>query len=110
MFFSKAVVLFSLVASSLAAPCTTAPVVVVSAADNTTTTTPATGDTLTFRTYAQFQISDGVAGKALDEVNTAFPVCISLPPFSLSLCTGVWLFESRLPDAGYCGMSSKHGS
>lgn len=27
------------------------------------------------QSYAQFQVSDGVAGNALDEVNANFPVC-----------------------------------
>lgn len=32
---------------------------------------------LTEKPYSEFQISDGVAGNALAEVNANFPVCIS---------------------------------
>lgn len=47
-------------------------------------TAPATvnqkrADVLTFRTYNQFQISNGTAGNALAEVNLAFPVCYLTP-------------------------------
>jgi hypothetical protein len=33
---------------------------------------------LTVKSYSQFQVSDGVAGNALAEVNAQFPVCTQL--------------------------------
>ncbi|KAI1851302.1 hypothetical protein JX266_003377 [Neoarthrinium moseri] len=64
MQFSIIAVLLSLTATSIAAP---APVHQKRA------------DVLTFRTYNNFQISNGVAGNALAEVNQAFPVDLSNP-------------------------------
>lgn len=61
MYFSKLAVVLSLAATSLAAPAKGfAPY--------------KRADVLTFRKYNDFQISDGVAGNALAEVNAAFPV------------------------------------
>jgi hypothetical protein len=65
MYF-KAAVLFSLLASSIALPM-------------------GNGDrkvkrgVLTVQDYADFQVSSGVAGDALAEVNAKFPVCNPLP-------------------------------
>ncbi|KAI0129172.1 hypothetical protein BJ170DRAFT_362400 [Xylariales sp. AK1849] len=64
MLFSGIAVVLSLAISTLAAP--------VSKAQKRV-------DTLTFRTYNDFQISDGVAGNALEEVNEAFPLGSSDP-------------------------------
>lgn len=63
-FSSTAAVFLSLALSSLAAP------------------TPAQGlerRALTFRSYNTFQISNGVGGDALNEVNKAFPVDLTNP-------------------------------
>lgn len=61
MFFSKLAVVLSLAVTSLAAPATSfAPY--------------KRADVLTFRTYNDFQISNGTAGNALAETNAAFPV------------------------------------
>ncbi len=54
---------------------------------------------LTVQSYADFQVSDGVAGNALDEVNAKFPVRLSPPsPFPLPLP----LFLVRLLMPGPC--------
>jgi hypothetical protein len=55
-------------ASATAASATEASATAVSAASATG------GSVLTVQDYADFQISDGVAGNALDEVNAKFPV------------------------------------
>jgi hypothetical protein len=60
MYF-KAAVVFSLICSAVAAP----------AAAGVGTSK----SVLTSRKYADFQVSDGVAGNALAEVNAKFPVC-----------------------------------
>lgn len=62
MRFSASVLLFGLTASVLAAP-----------------VTPANkrAGVLTQQAYADFQISDGVAGNALAEAQAKFPVCIA---------------------------------
>lgn len=59
MHFPSIAVFLSLAVSSLAAP---------------TPVSQKRANTLSFRTYDQFQISDGKAGNALAEVNAAFPV------------------------------------
>lgn len=58
MLFSKAAVLFSILALSVASPIKSKKAGV-----------------LTVKSYADFQVSDGVAGNALNEVNANFPVC-----------------------------------
>ncbi|ETS85820.1 hypothetical protein PFICI_03845 [Pestalotiopsis fici W106-1] len=66
MYLSNLAVVLSLAAASIAAPATSfAPY--------------KRADVLTFRKYNDFQISDGVAGNALAEVNAAFPVDMSDP-------------------------------
>lgn len=59
MYFSKALVL-AFAASALALPATSKPV--------------KRAGVLTATTYDNFQVSDGVAGNALDEVKAKFPV------------------------------------
>ncbi|ORY71625.1 uncharacterized protein BCR38DRAFT_480125 [Pseudomassariella vexata] len=62
MYFSKVAVFISLAVSAFAAP------------------TPAVQKrALSFRAYNDFQISDGVGGNALAEVNEAFPVDMTDP-------------------------------
>lgn len=61
MYF-KAAVLFSLLASSIALP--------MSNGDR-----KVKRGVLTVQDYADFQVSSGVAGDALAEVNAKFPVC-----------------------------------
>jgi len=57
MFLSKVAVLFTLVALTVSAP------------------VEKRANLLTKKTYAQFQVSDGVGGKALEEVDAIFQVC-----------------------------------
>ncbi|EHY53913.1 hypothetical protein HRR83_004554 [Exophiala dermatitidis] len=59
MYFSPAAILLGLVALSAATPTGVKPVV---------------KRALTARPYSQFQVSDGVAGNALAEVNAQFPI------------------------------------
>ncbi len=63
MYFSKAAVLFGIIALSAAGPIAH----------------KKRADVLTTKSYADFQVSDGVAGNALAEVNANFPVCLSAP-------------------------------
>ncbi|KAK9779156.1 hypothetical protein AB5N19_06570 [Seiridium cardinale] len=64
MHFSNIIAVLSLATASLAAP---------------TAQSQKRADVLTFRPYNDFQISDGVAGNALAEVNAAFPVDLTNP-------------------------------
>ncbi len=64
MYFTKATVLFSIVALSSAGPIAF----------------KKRADVLTAKSYADFQVSDGVAGNALAEVNANFPVCHDRSP------------------------------
>lgn len=80
MYF-KATFLFSLAVSALALP--------------TTTTTQKRAAVLTKRAYADFQVSGGVAGNALAEVQAKFPVS-----FPLSFSTGPTL-STRQTDTAY---------
>jgi hypothetical protein len=61
MHFSKATILFSLIALSAAGPIGL----------------KKKANVLTAKSYSEFQVSDGVAGNALAEVNANFPVCSS---------------------------------
>ncbi|KAJ9615468.1 hypothetical protein H2200_001543 [Cladophialophora chaetospira] len=58
MYFSKATVLFSIITLSAAGPITH----------------KKRADVLTTKSYADFQVSDGIAGNALAEVNANFPI------------------------------------
>ena len=102
MRFSASIILSGLLATALAAPMpkkakSSAAATATAAATNGTaagtaaaavaSATAATGATtaaasgagvLTAQSYADFQVSDGVAGNALDEVNAKFPVCLCL--------------------------------
>ncbi len=88
MFFSKALII-AFAASVLALPapaadsCAKAADTTKAAAAAATTAAKATaakaasgsgGGVLTVSNYADFQVSDGVAGNALDEVKAKFPV------------------------------------
>ena len=67
MRFSASIILSGLLATALAAP---------TPKTKTTAAAAAAGaSTLTVRSYADFQVSDGVAGNALAEVQAKFPVC-----------------------------------
>ena len=75
MYFSKALLLaFAATAFALPHGQRVARATSCDADDDTTTDAATTGGVLTATTYANFQISDGVAGNALDEVNAKFPV------------------------------------
>lgn len=65
MYLSRAILFVSLVASTIAAP------------------SRKRADLLQVQAYAQFQISDGLAGNALEEVAKKFPVRSSKPTASL---------------------------
>jgi hypothetical protein len=60
--YLKAAFLFSLLGSSLALP-------------SRTNSPKVKRGVLTVQDYSEFQVSDGVAGNALAEVNAKFPVC-----------------------------------
>ncbi|ORY66279.1 uncharacterized protein BCR38DRAFT_483920 [Pseudomassariella vexata] len=60
MYFTKIAVVLSMAASTLALP--------------TGAVTPMQKRALTFRPYSEFQVSDGVAGNALEEVQAKFPI------------------------------------
>ena len=70
MRFSASVILSGLVAISLAAP-------IAEEKRAKANATASAGAVLTVRSYADFQISDGVAGNAMAEVMEKFPVCTS---------------------------------
>ncbi len=64
MFFARAAVILAVAAAAVALPMS---------ADGPSKQKRA-GGVLTASSYADFQVSDGVAGKALDEVKAKFPV------------------------------------
>lgn len=73
--FVKATLIFSLAVSALALPAN-----IDSRKTKGAASTAAAGaSVLTVQDYADFQVSDGVAGNALDEVNAKFPVSTYLP-------------------------------
>lgn len=77
MRFSTVAVFLGLTASSLAAPVMDLPTGMTKRANSTSSNSNAAaagGSVLTAQSYADFQISDGVAGNALAEVNQKFPV------------------------------------
>ncbi|OIW35051.1 hypothetical protein CONLIGDRAFT_39607 [Coniochaeta ligniaria NRRL 30616] len=77
MFF-KATILFSLAVSALALPATLdtrkTKTTTAAAAAAATGTAGTAASVLTVQDYADFQVSDGVAGNALAEVNAKFPI------------------------------------
>jgi hypothetical protein len=79
MYFSKVAVLFSLAVSAMAMPVFNdledrAPKSSKASANTTSTTTASSAGVLTSKAYADFQVSGGVAGNALAEVQAKFPV------------------------------------
>ncbi|EOD49623.1 Small secreted protein [Neofusicoccum parvum] len=77
MRFSTVAVFLGLTASSLAAPVMDLPTGMTKRANSTSSNSNAAaagGSVLTAQSYADFQISDGVAGNALAEVNQKFPI------------------------------------
>jgi hypothetical protein len=79
MYFSSTALLLGLVASSIAVPFQN--------------TGLKARQAITPQSYADFQVSDGVAGNALAEVNAKFPVS---PPFSV-LCDNLTSDLDRRP-------------
>jgi len=71
MFF-KSTLVFSLVVSALALPTSNGGLIAKRA------------DVLSVQSYADFQVSDGVGGNALDEVNANFPVSVAPQPSKCS--------------------------
>ena len=71
MHFSNLAVLLSLSVASLAAPVDTG---------KRATAIGTSASVLTAGSYSDFQVSDGVAGNALAEVNAKFPVCTLFSP------------------------------